>query len=97
MVSILIFPAIAFLFTTISFIINTSHFLISLLCLEGIILSIVVFFPSVTTVITASIPASALILLTFGACEASLGLRILVKMSRHYGSDTISNLALNKC
>jgi len=69
----------------------------SLLYLEGIILRIVILYP--TSIMAINIPSttSALILLTFGACEARLGLRLLVKISRHYGSDTLSNLALNKC
>lgn len=97
MISLLSLTIIGFIFITASFIINNSHFLLSLLCLEGIILRLVIFVPHVISSINIASTPLALIILTFGACEARLGLRIIVKMSRHYGSDTLRNLSINKC
>ncbi len=40
---------------------------------------------------------SCLILLTLGACEASLGLAILVSLIRTHGNDYVSNFISQKC
>nr|YP_011035818.1 NADH dehydrogenase subunit 4L [Plaxiphora tricolor]WRI60248.1 NADH dehydrogenase subunit 4L [Plaxiphora tricolor] len=37
------------------------------------------------------------ILLVFGACEASIGLSMLVILIRAYGNDYVSSLVINKC
>lgn len=37
------------------------------------------------------------VILTFGACEAAVGLALLVLMRRRCGSDIISQLNVNKC
>jgi len=95
--SLIIFTLIAFIATTVALIIQFSHFLMSLFCLERIILCIVLFIPLIYCTSTLLFPQIRIILLTFGACEASLGLRILVVMSRSYGSDIINNLSINKC
>ena len=87
----------AFIFTTSSLLINHSHFLIRLLCLEGIILSLVLLIPTSLYIVSSSYSSIRLIILRFGACEASIGLRIMVIISRQYGSDKIKNLSLNKC
>nr|YP_010415002.1 NADH dehydrogenase subunit 4L [Littoraria intermedia]YP_010415015.1 NADH dehydrogenase subunit 4L [Littoraria melanostoma]URW97524.1 NADH dehydrogenase subunit 4L [Littoraria intermedia]URW97537.1 NADH dehydrogenase subunit 4L [Littoraria melanostoma] len=39
----------------------------------------------------------ALILITLGACEASLGLSILVSMIRTQGNDYVSSFSCQKC
>nr|QHF17971.1 NADH dehydrogenase subunit 4L [Littoraria sinensis] len=39
----------------------------------------------------------ALILITLGACEASLGLSILVSMIRAQGNDYVSSFSCQKC
>lgn len=39
----------------------------------------------------------ALILITLGACEASLGLAILVSMIRAQGNDYVSSFSRQKC
>lgn len=38
-----------------------------------------------------------IIILTFGACEASLGLRLIVLISRYYGRDILKSLNSIKC
>lgn len=69
------------------------HLLIILLILEAIVL--------ILTVLTGLLLKklllfSILILLTLGACEASIGLRLLVLIRRTTGSDLIKTLNLNK-
>ena len=39
----------------------------------------------------------SIILLTFGACEARLGLSLIVIISRYYGRDIFKSLSTNKC
>jgi NADH-ubiquinone oxidoreductase chain 4L len=78
-------------------IIQQSHFLIALLCLEGIILNIVLFVPLIMYNLALFVPSIRIIMLTFGACEASLGLSLIVKMSRSFGSDILLTSSTNKC
>nr|QGZ10018.1 NADH dehydrogenase subunit 4L [Eisenia nordenskioldi nordenskioldi] len=76
---------------------NQSHFLMTLLSLEGITLSLVLFVPITLSVINAPNATISVMLLTFGACEASLGLSLMVLMSRSFGSDMLKSLTMNKC
>uniref|UniRef100_UPI0030DDFCBE NADH dehydrogenase subunit 4L n=1 Tax=Antonbruunia milenae TaxID=3053535 RepID=UPI0030DDFCBE len=41
--------------------------------------------------------SSILFIMSFGACESSLGLACLVAMIRSYGNDRVSSLNLVKC
>nr|UAJ48162.1 NADH dehydrogenase subunit 4L [Metaphire posthuma] len=76
---------------------NQAHFLMTLLSLEAITLSLVLFVPLILMACSAPNTAMAVTLLTFGACEASLGLSLMVSMSRSYGSDMLKTLTLTKC
>nr|YP_001315151.1 NADH dehydrogenase subunit 4L [Perionyx excavatus]ABQ01588.1 NADH dehydrogenase subunit 4L [Perionyx excavatus] len=76
---------------------NQTHFLMTLLSLEGITLSLVLFIPLILMNAQAPNAAMAVILLTFGACEASLGLSLMVTMSRSYGNDMLKSLTSTKC
>nr|BDQ44391.1 NADH dehydrogenase subunit 4L [Amynthas habereri] len=76
---------------------NQSHFLMTLLSLEGITLSLVLFVPLMLMNCTAPNTSMSVILLTFGACEASLGLGLMVSMSRSYGNDMLKSLTTTKC
>nr|BDQ44274.1 NADH dehydrogenase subunit 4L [Amynthas robustus] len=76
---------------------NQTHFLMTLLSLEGITLSLVLFVPLILMNSSASNTAMTVILLTFGACEASLGLGLMVSMSRSYGNDMLKSLTSTKC
>lgn len=38
-----------------------------------------------------------LVIITLAACEARLGLALIVIITRSYGSDTIKLLSINKC
>nr|QEI26182.1 NADH dehydrogenase subunit 4L [Nyctalus noctula]QEI26260.1 NADH dehydrogenase subunit 4L [Nyctalus noctula]UOU84852.1 NADH dehydrogenase subunit 4L [Eptesicus serotinus] len=89
---------LAFIMSLLGLLMYRSHLMSSLLCLEGLMLSLFV-------LITMTILASHLtltnmlpiILLVFAACEAALGLSLLVAVSNTYGVDHVQNLNLLKC
>jgi len=97
LISISIFIQLSFYATVIALMSQRTHLLISLLCLEGIILSLVLYVPTLIYITNIALSTIRIILLTFGACEASLGLRIIVFISRSYGSDILKSLTINKC
>uniref|UniRef100_A0A7N4NU64 NADH-ubiquinone oxidoreductase chain 4L n=1 Tax=Sarcophilus harrisii TaxID=9305 RepID=A0A7N4NU64_SARHA len=98
MLSININLIVAFTLALIGVLIYRSHLISTLLCLEGIILSL---FILITLLITHfhifSISIMPLILLVFSACEAGIGLALLVKISTTHGNDYIQNLNLLQC
>uniref|UniRef100_A0A7N4NNF5 NADH-ubiquinone oxidoreductase chain 4L n=1 Tax=Sarcophilus harrisii TaxID=9305 RepID=A0A7N4NNF5_SARHA len=98
MLSININLIIAFTLALIGVLIYRSHLISTLLCLEGIILSL---FILITLLITHfhifSISITPLILLVFSACEAGVGLALLVKISTTHGNDYVQNLNLLQC
>lgn len=94
---IILFIIISFISITLTFIIQHKHFLISLFSLEGIILTLVALIPISLNSFRISSATISLIILTFGACEARLGLRLIVLISRYYGSDIFKSLSINKC
>lgn len=85
------------LIAMVALIIQQSHLLITLLTLERLILSIILLIPLTLTYSRINLNTLRVILLSFGACEASLGLRLLVTISRTMGTDLVSNLTINKC
>ena len=90
---ILILPAIIL----VSFLIRQSHLLIALITLEGLILRLVLYVPVILTASYLPVGVARILLLTLGACEASLGLALLVIITRFHGSDLVNNLTINKC
>nr|AVW86147.1 NADH dehydrogenase subunit 4L [Lepidonotus sp. YZ-2018] len=82
------------LFTMVS---QRNHLLMTLLALEAMILNLMIFAMLFSS--SSSMPELflAMIILTFGACEAALGLACLVKMTRSFGNDLISSSSLNQC
>lgn len=92
-----IFLHIAFYAIVFTFLIQRRHFLISLFSLEGIILTLVAIIPLSLSLTNITIPTIRIIILTFGACEARLGLRLIVMISRYYGRDIFKSLSTNKC
>lgn len=89
---------LAFTMALVGLFIYRSHLISSLLCLEGLILSLFVIITltilSTHLTLTNILP---IILLVFAACEAALGLSLLVKTSNTYGIDYVHNLNLLKC
>nr|YP_002791176.1 NADH dehydrogenase subunit 4L [Ascobulla fragilis]ACE62805.1 NADH dehydrogenase subunit 4L [Ascobulla fragilis] len=71
------------------FVENKNHTLNLLNSLEAVMLSLLVFIYAFNSMTSFNSP-SFLILLTFAACEAALGLSLLVSMLRLYGNDLIS-------
>jgi NADH-ubiquinone oxidoreductase chain 4L len=76
---------------------NKNHLLISLLALERIILRLAILIP--INIILSNVQSMFIrvILLSIGACEARLGLALIVIISRTYGSDIIKSLSIRKC
>lgn len=96
--SIIILFQLSYILTLAALILQRTHLLIALLCLEGIILTLVLLIPSFLYLSRINnILVFALIILTLGACEARVGLSILVNMSRSYGRDILKSVSTNKC
>nr|YP_002600878.1 NADH dehydrogenase subunit 4L [Antilope cervicapra]AEP20852.1 NADH dehydrogenase subunit 4L [Antilope cervicapra]BAH23323.1 NADH dehydrogenase subunit 4 L [Antilope cervicapra] len=75
-----------------------SHLMSSLLCLEGMMLSL--FIMATLMILNSHFTLASMmpiILLVFAACEAALGLSLLVVMSNTYGTDYVQNLNLLQC
>uniref|UniRef100_A0A8C0WDX6 NADH-ubiquinone oxidoreductase chain 4L n=1 Tax=Castor canadensis TaxID=51338 RepID=A0A8C0WDX6_CASCN len=95
---ILINLFLAFLASLLGALIYRSHLISSLLCLEGIILSI--FITTTLIALNYNITLSfifPIIILVFAACEAAVGLALLVTISNAYGTDYVQNLNLLQC
>nr|YP_010463144.1 NADH dehydrogenase subunit 4L [Chaetodon modestus]UUJ37651.1 NADH dehydrogenase subunit 4L [Chaetodon modestus] len=77
---------------------HRTHLLSALLCLEGMMLSLFMAFSMWALHLDISIfSASPMLLLAFSACEASVGLALLVAASRTHGNDRMQNLSLLQC
>nr|UTE82963.1 NADH dehydrogenase subunit 4L [Propithecus verreauxi]UTE82976.1 NADH dehydrogenase subunit 4L [Propithecus verreauxi] len=75
-----------------------SHLMSSLLCLEGMMLSM--FILSTLIILNMHLTMSfmmPILLLVFAACEAAVGLALLIMVSNTYGLDYIQNLNLLQC
>nr|YP_009685824.1 NADH dehydrogenase subunit 4L [Pronothobranchius seymouri]QDU91800.1 NADH dehydrogenase subunit 4L [Pronothobranchius seymouri] len=77
---------------------HRTHLLSALLCLEGMMLSIFIAFSLWALQMSShNFSTSPLLLLAFSACEASIGLALLVATARTHGSDRINTLNLLQC
>jgi NADH:ubiquinone oxidoreductase subunit K len=87
---------LAILATLTTFLRQRTHFLTALLAIEAALLLLATAIP--INQILYHLPNSTLIILilTLAACEASLGLALLVLMVRAYGNDLIRSLAASK-
>lgn len=89
---------VAFIVALLGILVYRSHLISSLLCLEGIILSLFI----LATIISLNINFTnsfifPVVLLVFAACEAAVGLALLVMVSNTYGIDYVHNLNLLQC
>nr|WLV27701.1 NADH dehydrogenase subunit 4L [Tscherskia triton] len=89
---------LAFTFSLLGILMFRSHLMSTLLCLEGMMLSLFIM-TTITSLdshsmIMYSIP---IVILVFAACEAAVGLALLVKISNTYGTDYVQNLNLLQC
>nr|APC60745.1 NADH dehydrogenase subunit 4L [Capromys pilorides] len=98
MSSILINTIMAFIVSFMGVMIYRSHMMSSLLCLEGMMLSMFILGTIIMLnfhyTLYLSLP---IILLVFAACEAAVGLALLVMISNTYGMDYVQNLNLLQC
>ena len=85
------------LFCLVSLAIHRKHFLISLLYLEAFILSVALLIPTILLPLNRVCTIFVIVLLTIGACEASLGLSLLVRITRSYGNDLMKSIRKNLC
>nr|Q9XL66.1 RecName: Full=NADH-ubiquinone oxidoreductase chain 4L; AltName: Full=NADH dehydrogenase subunit 4L [Macaca brunnescens]AAD24738.1 NADH dehydrogenase subunit 4L [Macaca brunnescens] len=89
---------LAFTISLLGMLTYRSHLMASLLCLEGMMMSLFI----MTTLIALNTRSPLtnimpIILLVFAACEAAVGLALLVSISNTYGLDYIHNLNLLQC
>lgn len=90
--------ALAFSISILGLLIYRTHLISSLLCLEGIILAL--FTLGAITILTTHFTLAnilPIVLLVFAACEAAVGLSLLVIVSNTYGADFVQNLNLLQC
>nr|YP_008593187.1 NADH dehydrogenase subunit 4L [Johnius belangerii]AGU46542.1 NADH dehydrogenase subunit 4L [Johnius belangerii]QBI38016.1 NADH dehydrogenase subunit 4L [Johnius sp. n. BL-2019] len=75
-----------------------THLLSALLCLEAMMLSLFIALSLwMLQLDSASLSSASMLLLAFSACEASVGLALLVATSRTHGSDRLQSLNLLRC
>nr|YP_010500249.1 NADH dehydrogenase subunit 4L [Leptonycteris curasoae]UWV91776.1 NADH dehydrogenase subunit 4L [Leptonycteris curasoae] len=89
---------LAFTVSLIGLLMYRAHMMSSLLCLEGMMLSL--FVMMTMTILNMHMTLASMlpiILLVFAACEAALGLSLLVMVSTNYGMDYVQNLNLLQC
>nr|YP_009184486.1 NADH dehydrogenase subunit 4L [Tamandua mexicana]ALO62560.1 NADH dehydrogenase subunit 4L [Tamandua mexicana] len=89
---------LAFTMALLGLLMYRSHLMSSLLCLEGMMLSL--FILSTVTMLNMSFTLSSMMpvmLMVFAACEAAVGLALLVTVSNTYGLDYVQNLNLLQC
>nr|UFX54072.1 NADH dehydrogenase subunit 4L [Cryptotis mexicanus] len=90
--------ALAFVVALLGLLMYRSHLMSSLLCLEGMMLTL--FIMGTIMVLNSHFTLAnmlPIILLVFAACEAAIGLSLLVMVSNTYGVDYVQNLNLLQC
>nr|NP_878195.1 NADH dehydrogenase subunit 4L [Fejervarya limnocharis]AAO12115.1 NADH dehydrogenase subunit 4L [Fejervarya limnocharis] len=73
------------------------HLLSALLCLEGMMLVIFISLGLWPIQFNLSFVLSPLVMLTMSACEAGLGLSLMIATARSHGSDNLKTLNLLRC
>nr|YP_009936937.1 NADH dehydrogenase subunit 4L [Hyphessobrycon herbertaxelrodi]QNT25989.1 NADH dehydrogenase subunit 4L [Hyphessobrycon herbertaxelrodi]QOW38138.1 NADH dehydrogenase subunit 4L [Hyphessobrycon herbertaxelrodi] len=77
---------------------HRAHLLSALLCLEGMMLSLFIAMALwVLQLESASSSAAPMLIITFSACEASVGLALLVATTRTHGTNHLQSLNLLQC
>nr|YP_010960608.1 NADH dehydrogenase subunit 4L [Bathytyphlops marionae]WNH38050.1 NADH dehydrogenase subunit 4L [Bathytyphlops marionae] len=77
---------------------HRTHLLSALLCLEGMMLSLFVALSLWTLQLgVTSFSPAPMLLLAFSACEAAVGLALLVATARTHGTDQLKSLNLLQC
>jgi len=91
-----IFGVVGGLFSILTLCLQYKHLLSCLLRLEAMTLTLFIFMLGETR-INNSETYVLLIFITLAACEASLGLAILVSLIRTHGNDYVYNFSSQKC
>nr|YP_009144134.1 NADH dehydrogenase subunit 4L [Lithobates sylvaticus]AKE36772.1 NADH dehydrogenase subunit 4L [Lithobates sylvaticus] len=73
------------------------HLLSALLCLEGMMLTIFIGLSLWPNQLSISPLMTPLIMLTLSACEAALGLSLMIATARSHGTDNLKTLNLLQC
>nr|ARO35541.1 NADH dehydrogenase subunit 4L [Amolops hongkongensis] len=73
------------------------HLLSALLCLEGMMLTIFMGLSLWPNQLISTSLLAPLIMLTMSACEAGLGLSLMVATARSHGNDNLNTLNLLQC
>nr|YP_008757591.1 NADH dehydrogenase subunit 4L [Parajapyx emeryanus]AEV44856.1 NADH dehydrogenase subunit 4L [Parajapyx emeryanus] len=90
------FPVLLFLSGFWVVISKHMHLLVVLLGLEYIVIGVYFFIISVMVSFSVEVYFS-IVFLTFAVCEGSLGLGVLVSMSRTHGNDYFSSFSVLQC
>nr|YP_009550095.1 NADH dehydrogenase subunit 4L [Mesoplodon europaeus]AGK37852.1 NADH dehydrogenase subunit 4L [Mesoplodon europaeus]AGK37865.1 NADH dehydrogenase subunit 4L [Mesoplodon europaeus]AGK37878.1 NADH dehydrogenase subunit 4L [Mesoplodon europaeus]AGK37891.1 NADH dehydrogenase subunit 4L [Mesoplodon europaeus]AGK37907.1 NADH dehydrogenase subunit 4L [Mesoplodon europaeus] len=88
----------AFTLSLVGLLMYRSHLMSALLCMEGMMLSL--FILATLMILNSHFTLASMmpiILLVFAACEAAIGLALLVMISNTYGTDYVQNLNLLQC
>nr|BBO49591.1 NADH dehydrogenase subunit 4L [Breviceps poweri] len=73
------------------------HLLSALLCLEGMMLVIFIGLSLWSNNLTLLSSVFPLVMLTLSACEAALGLSLMIATARSHGSDNLKTLNTLQC
>nr|BAK42350.1 NADH dehydrogenase subunit 4L [Chaca bankanensis] len=77
---------------------HRTHLLSALLCLEGMMMALFIALALWTLQLESTTSSAVpILLLTFSACEASVGLALLVATARTHGTDRLQALNLLQC
>nr|AEX66148.1 NADH dehydrogenase subunit 4L [Rhinoclemmys punctularia] len=98
MPSLLFIPLCTLMISTMGFSLYQTYLIPTLLCLEGMMLSIFMAMSMWSIQLEApSLMLTPMLVLAFSACEAGMGLSLLVASSRTHGSSQLQNLNLLQC
>ncbi|NP_008772.1 NADH dehydrogenase subunit 4L (mitochondrion) [Chelonia mydas] len=88
----------AFIISIMGLSLHRTHLISTLLCLESMMLSLFIALSMWPIQLqTSSLMLTPMLMLSFSACEAGMGLSLLVASSRTHGSDQLQNLNLLQC
>nr|WNS64253.1 NADH dehydrogenase subunit 4L [Ficus subintermedia] len=93
---LILLSTLGFLMALLSISLQYKHLLSVLLSLEAITMNLFIMLFTYSSSVVLS-GQNSLILITLGACEASLGLSILVSLIRAQGNDYVTSFSLQKC
>nr|AMP87993.1 NADH dehydrogenase subunit 4L [Microhyla butleri] len=76
---------------------HRTHLLSALLCLEAMMLTIFIGLAIWPNHLSPSMTLAPLIMLTLSACEAAMGLSLMIATARAHGNDNLKTLNLLRC